>query len=472
MITELEVENFKAFGMKQRARFARITLIYGGNSSGKSTLIQSLLLLKQSMELSRSAFERRIVPRGHLVDLGDSLSLMYRRIPNAQPRIRVGFTLSEHEGDDPLPVTGANVAISFGRSGIIEQVEYGPEGWRPWRVLKDGRLADEQSADAIVEYLKYVGTQPRRGIELPKRPSSPTDFSLLRGCLRDSRIVLRPSNWLPDRLDEELDTLFDSNFPLREALKDLNRGLRRLSGAFAEELESLRYLGPVRARPSRYQEGARGPDLHEDTFGQLLFEQVARLHAKPSGEKILNEWIRAFEIPYEFKVRDLGDAMVGRLLALGVTDVRAGLEVTLPDIGYGVSQLLPVIVIGIAGSGNIIVVEQPELHLHPRQQGHLSDFMNASIRQPEYEADIEDEAPSRPTQWIVETHSEAIVSRFQRRIREGKLASTDIAVIFVEPGPDGARLRELRLDERGEFIDEWPGGFFEETYWDLFGGTQ
>ena len=61
MITELEVENFKAFGMKQRARFARITLIYGGNSSGKSTLIQSLLLLKQSMELSRTGTSRSVM---------------------------------------------------------------------------------------------------------------------------------------------------------------------------------------------------------------------------------------------------------------------------------------------------------------------------------------------------------------------------------------------------------------------------
>jgi hypothetical protein len=150
-----------------------------------------------------------------------------------------------NEGDDPLPVTGANVAISFGRSGIIEQVEYGPEGWRPWRVLKDGRLADEQSADAIVEYLEYVRTQRRR-VELPKRPSSPTDFSLLRVCLRDSRIVSRPSNWLPDRLDEQLDSLFDSNFPLRGALKDLNRGLRRLSGAAYESAVTEPWRGDER----------------------------------------------------------------------------------------------------------------------------------------------------------------------------------------------------------------------------------
>ncbi len=78
----------------------------------------------------------------------------------------------------------------------------------------------------------------------------------------------------------------------------------------------------------------------------------------------------------------------------------------------------------------------------------------------------------RTTQWIVETHSEAIVSRLQRRIREGRLSSNDVSVLFVEPSAEGSRIIPLRLDEKGQFIDEWPGGFFEETYWDLFGGVQ
>ena len=76
------------------------------------------------------------------------------------------------------------------------------------------------------------------------------------------------------------------------------------------------------------------------------------------------------------------------------------------------------------------------------------------------------------TQWILETHSEALISRIQRRIRQGLVDPKQVSVVFVEPGPEGSRLIPLRLNESGEFIDEWPGGFFEETYWDLFGGIQ
>lgn len=227
-----------------------------------------------------------------------------------------------------------------------------------------------------------------------------------------------------------------------------------MSGAFHQALRDLRYLRPIRTQPTKYQEAARGFDLQDDSHGRFLFEQIAALGLTGSGQAMLNNWVKEFEIPYEFVVEDLGNSVVGRLLAMRATDLSSGLEVTLPDIGFGISQLLPIIVAGIAAAGKIIAVEQPELHLHPRQQGHLADFMNASLW------DLNDdqswhpargEADPRLTQWIVETHSEALISRFQRRVREKKLDPRDISVIFVERSAEGARLRELRLDERGEF---------------------
>jgi predicted ATPase len=67
-------------------------------------------------------------------------------------------------------------------------------------------------------------------------------------------------------------------------------------------------------------------------------------------------------------------------------------------------------------------------------------------------------------QWIVETHSELMILRLQRRIREKVLRSCDVAVLYVQSDEDGATVTELRLDEGGEFIDEWPDGFFDDGY--------
>ena len=74
-------------------------------------------------------------------------------------------------------------------------------------------------------------------------------------------------------------------------------------------------------------------------------------------------------------------------------------------------------------------------------------------------------------QWVVETHSEMLILRLQRRIREGKLDSSDVSVLYVEPGADdieGSAIRTLRLDDKGDFIDDWPGGFFEEDLREIF----
>jgi predicted ATPase len=74
-----------------------------------------------------------------------------------------------------------------------------------------------------------------------------------------------------------------------------------------------------------------------------------------------------------------------------------------------------------------------------------------------------------PSQWIVETHSEAMISRIQRRVREGRLSPEKVSVLYVEATPSGSEIRELRLNEAGDFLDEWPGGFFEESYRDAVG---
>ena len=73
-------------------------------------------------------------------------------------------------------------------------------------------------------------------------------------------------------------------------------------------------------------------------------------------------------------------------------------------------------------------------------------------------------------QWIVETHSELLILRIQRRIREGSLNPSDVSVLYVNPNaPDaeGSTISRLRLDEKGDFIDEWPDGFFEDGFGEL-----
>ena len=173
----------------------------------------------------------------------------------------------------------------------------------------------------------------------------------------------------------------------------------------------------------------------------------------------VNEWLH--QLGYEYTVgAEATDLPNGEpVLVLHVTDDRTSVRTGLGDVGFGLSQVLPILaVLGSAHSESSVIVEQPELHLHPRLQGNLADFF------------VETSRPPQGLAWLIETHSEAIISRLQRRIRQGLIPASDLSVIYVEPSIEGARLLELRVDESGRFIDEWPGGFFEETYFDLVDG--
>ncbi|MCK9505732.1 MAG: AAA family ATPase [Porticoccaceae bacterium] len=152
-------------------------------------------------------------------------------------------------------------------------------------------------------------------------------------------------------------------------------------------------------------------------------------------------------------------ANAGEISELILFDLRNSTPVTHRDVGIGITQVLPVLVMAYASKNKLIAMEQPEIHLHPALQAELADVF------------IEAATGEQKNRFILETHSEHLILRILRRIREGRLRPEDIAVLYVEPLPGrGSRILDLRVDEDGDFIDKWPGGFFEESYHEKFAG--
>jgi predicted ATPase len=151
-------------------------------------------------------------------------------------------------------------------------------------------------------------------------------------------------------------------------------------------------------------------------------------------------------------------------------DVGTRIQLSHCDLGFGLTQALPVLVNAAALSNRIIAVEQPELHLHPAQQSELGDVF------------IESALGERKNTFLLETHSEHLILRVMRRMREtanGTLKKglpgvrpQDVAVVFVEARKQGEKtgsfVRVLELDEEGQLLDPWPGGFFEEGFRERF----
>jgi predicted ATPase len=145
---------------------------------------------------------------------------------------------------------------------------------------------------------------------------------------------------------------------------------------------------------------------------------------------------------------------------------KTDVDVALSDVGFGISQLLPFVVQSLASQRQTISIEQPEVHVHPRLQADLGDLLIAGIQHP------------RRHRFIVETHSEHLILRLLRRIREAHdgslpqghpgLRPDDLSVLYLERGEGGSVVHQLRVDETGEFVDRWPKGFFEERAAELF----
>jgi predicted ATPase len=134
-------------------------------------------------------------------------------------------------------------------------------------------------------------------------------------------------------------------------------------------------------------------------------------------------------------------------------------NVLITDVGFGVSQILPVITICYyVPEGSTILMEQPEIHLHPSVQAGLADVFIDAVK-------------TRKIQIILESHSEYLLKRLQRRIAEEQITSAAAALYFCDMTNGGSKMTELNLDLFGN-ITNWPDGFFGDDFGEMAAMTQ
>jgi predicted ATPase len=173
---------------------------------------------------------------------------------------------------------------------------------------------------------------------------------------------------------------------------------------------------------------------------------------------MISKWLDRLGLLSQFDAREI--AKDRKEYEVSVQTQGSDTSVLLPDVGFGVSQVLPVVVeCFYAPANSTVVIEQPELHLHPRVQSELADLFIEAIRARENDED-------RGMQFIIESHSEHFLRRLQRRVAEGVIGPKDVALYYCEPGEDGAQIRELPVDLFGE-IDSWPDDFFGDEFLDI-----
>ncbi|MCG9890589.1 MAG: DUF3696 domain-containing protein [Thermosynechococcaceae cyanobacterium MS004] len=290
------------------------------------------------------------------------------------------------------------------------------------------------------------------------------DFSKLLDSFRldSSRFLLTEVNEInPERL--RLNSLIEDEIEFLTGVYDDIESVQYIfnTSIYASDLLNLylsesRYLGPMRDYPERFYlfSGKSTKQVGKSGKGtsDLLFES-------PSFLKRVNQALEKFRIGHEIKIVSFQDQETNEpsdVYAIRLIDSFSKVNISLLDVGFGVSQVLPVIIQSLFARDQTILIEQPEVHIHPRLQTELGDLFMESVR-------------DFGNRFIVETHSEHLMLRLQRRIREGKLKPDEVSVLYVDRTEEGSVCLQLRLDDEGDFIDYWPNGFFDEDYKEIVG---
>jgi predicted ATPase len=436
MLEELRLRNFKTWETAD-IEFGKITGLFGANSSGKTTLIQFLLLLKQTKQATDRTTSLEL--NGVLTNLG-----VYRDMIHAHDEQRhLSWTLTYSPSKDFVLVDPSGK-----RTDALERAS-------SVTVSSDVLAKDQAPSAARLEY--KVGKY-RFGLVPKGNGDSAFELTAAGGDFRFVRTQGRP--WqLPGPVKSYA-------FPDQARTYFQNASfLSDLEASYEEQMDALFYLGPLREYPQRDYLWARSRPVDVGLRGEKAIDAI--LAATAAGEKrnprpktrlrpfqeMIAYWLSQMGLIHSFRVEEI--ARGSNRWQAKVQVRKGGTEALLTDVGFGVSQVLPVVtLLQYVPEGSTVVLEQPEIHLHPLAQAHLADvIINASMH--------------RHVQVIVESHSEHLLLRLQRRIAEQEVAPSDVKLYFCDAQNGSSTLDQLRIDMFGR-IENWPDKFmgdaFGETY--------
>jgi predicted ATPase len=421
MLTHLKLENFKIWRSTGPIRLAPITFLLGTNSSGKSSLIQSLLLIRQTVKGDDPNLDLNL---GN-PDAGDSVTLGQFK----------DFLCRHGAASESTSATQVGIEFRWLDSGESNS-----------STLFSARYGKGSSGSAELTYLRLG--KDGQGFTVERR--KPGIYRLTLGT--QAKPLGQSADYRPQRS-------FAFTAATLNKLGETGEAIKPVGPALLDELGRIIYLGPVRRMAQRdYVWGGRIPDHIGDdgakavdaliASGIALQQAKKRTHASSPEGQLFDQtihWLKEMNLADGLSIRALGGSARYELMI-----EKDGQASNLKDVGVGVSQVIPVIVAALfAKTGHIVIVEEPESHLHPLAQSKLAELFAQVSKQ-------------RNVQFIVETHSEHLFRRMQTLIAREEVSIADSAMYFVERDCKNARLLPLEIDDLGR-VRNWPKEFFGDA---------
>ncbi len=455
-ITSITIENFKCIGDAVTIPIRPITLLFGKNSAGKSTVLSAIRYLNKICD-NDGGFGGGFSSGSGRSD-GDGFGGGF------------GSGSGRSNGD----------GFGGGSDDGLEHKEIDPYLWTYWTTQDD--------------FSSLVHRQ-ERGRKIRIRLDFDINSERLKRTKPKSAWIEIITGW-----DKKQQTITEEIVGLdkHRLLSDSNEK-DKIKNIVLEELRSLRHLGPIRTMEplqdftDSMSESARqemlqvlNNSMSESARWKTGLAAWDALNQDPKLVEKTNHYMKKLALGYSLRRSEDGNPKIK------LYDENHKIDVQLSDVGTGISQIIPVVVGALDDTSQIFAVEQPELHVHPAVQVALGDLFVDGIKN------------SNRTM-LIETHSEHLLLRLLRRVRETnvrnskkyewrqssmpplhremseaairdaeyqdskdhQLTPDDLSVIYVQPTPEGVKFTPLAVTNDGDFNAPWPEGFFDERVEEL-----
>jgi predicted ATPase len=511
MISAITLENFKGISEKVTIPIRPLTIMFGKNSAGKSTVVQALHYAREIFERDNLNADRTMYG-GSSVDLGGFRNLVNNHDENKA--ITIGFRLDLSSTDLPdydfSPTLAFQIAYTkwgadtsgYGLNNLTGEVKSA-------EIELKIEFSETINKPVITKYkIQLNGDDAIQVLTSPDGKNIDVEYNIYH------KLINAVENWeeldgyaplwenvkvydyqksLPDK--GEVLVLKDSKLIEYSEFDDiqLTQMLVGTTDLLRERLSDFRYLGPLRIVPPRNFQPALTIEESDWSNGLAAWRELFHKEDFFFDLDVLR-WLEKLKTGYRIELKNFREVPLDSKLMIAllnktvfddiedtaaeikkfpiqrkliINEEKTGLEVAPTDIGVGISQVVPVIVSAVASNNRIIAVEQPELHLHPAMQAELGDLF------------IESALGDSKNFCLIETHSEHLILRILRRIREctegekeelksPNITPADVQLLFIEPMPDGTVFHDLPVTEEGDFEKNVPGGFFAERAKELF----
>jgi predicted ATPase len=422
MIERIFAENYRAFESLD-IDLSKINLFFGPNNSGKSSILSIINALTQTLNSSDQTVP--LLLRGTKEDLGTYRDLVFNH--DVSKDIVIGIQSKQH-----FPYLTKKSKKDYVRGSI--QLKYGFRKGRHEIVLKNISLTfpDDEIEMNIVRSKSYANNNYYQ------------DYMKVNDKIDPKRKkIMFLDHFLP--------------YPQPNYIQDFeyHRYIRSFIMNFIKELKSVEFIGQFRVPPIRsYMFSGESPDS-VGVHGERAIDIMVMDHLKQKGKgkrEIVNrisDWLKSCQISERMSIKTLSE----KHFEVVLSHLSSNSEENLADVGYGCSQVLPILVAGYKLKANsIIMVQEPEIHLHPKAQAELGTFFY--------------ELAKKGIQTIIETHSEHLMLRLQAHIADKKseLNPDDLRVYYIYIENGSRKIKKMNLKEDGFFEDSWPQGFFPERY--------